>query len=121
MLHGEGKEVPESGGAPVAEAEAAWRCARCGHTIALDRDRIPLDGAATRAFVNPAGIEFVIAGFREASGCALQGEPSTYWSWFAGFRWTAAACAACGAHLGWHFDGPAHAFFGLIVDRLARP
>jgi hypothetical protein len=101
--------------------ERVWRCVACGRTIALDRDRISLEGAATRAFVNPAGVEYVIAGFREAEGCVADGERSTYWSWFAGFSWQVALCGGCGAHLGWNFQSDAQRFYGLLVDRLSAP
>ena len=120
MLKGERSET-ETGGARVASADPAWRGAACGKEIAADRDRIPLEGAATRAFVNPAGIEYVIAGFREAPGCAAQGETSPYWSWFAGFAWQVVACAGCGAHLGWNFTSASERFYGLILDRLIAP
>ena len=120
MLRGERTES-ETGGAPVESADPAWRCAGCGAAVANDRDRIPLEGAATRAFVNPAGIEFVIAGFRDAPGCAAYGETSPHWSWFPGFVWRIAVCAACGAHLGWSFTSDKDRFYGLILERLIAP
>lgn len=119
MLRGDRKEAPDAGGAPVAVEERLWRCAACGHGIA--RERIPLDGAPTRTFVNPAGIEYVIAGFRDAPGCALVGERSSYWGWFPGCLWQVAICAACGAHLGWNFTGESERFYGLILERLIAP
>ena len=71
--------------------------------------------------MNPGGVEYVIAGFREAAGCAAEGERSDYWSWFAGFAWQAAVCRGCGAHLGWSFTGESDAFYGLILERLSAP
>ena|SRR2546430_12751308 len=120
MLHGE-QSSPESGGAAAVAEERAWRCAACGASIARDGDRIPLEGAAARAFVNPAGIEYLIAGFREAQGCAAAGERSSYWSWFAGYSWQVALCGACGVHLGWRFESDADRFYGLVLDRLSAP
>jgi hypothetical protein len=116
-MHGERQTAPETGG--VVALERLWRCAACGHGIA--RDRIPLEGAATRAFVNPAGLEYVIAGFREAPGCTLVGEQSSYWNWFPGFVWQVAICSACGVHLGWSFTSESDKFYGLILDRLIAP
>ena len=120
MLRGEQQSPDSTGGAAVAE-EMIWRCGACGHPIARDADRTPLEGAASRAFVNPAGIEYVIAGFREASGCIETGEPSAYWSWFAGFSWQIALCGECGIHLGWRFRAAAAGFYGLVLDRLSAP
>jgi hypothetical protein len=115
------KEETQTTGSRATAGEPAWRCAACGKEIAADRDRIPLEGASTRAFVNPAGIEFVIAGFRDAPGCATQGEITSYWSWFPGFAWQIASCAGCGAHLGWRFSSEDERFYGLILDRLIAP
>ena len=117
MLRGERQEAPDTGG--VAVEEPLWRCAACGHGVA--RHRIPLDGAETRAFVNPAGIEYVLGGFRDAPGCALVGEQSSYWGWFPGFVWQIAVCGACGVHLGWSFTAATERFYGLILDRLIAP
>jgi hypothetical protein len=114
-------EAPQAGGAAGTSVERVWRCAACGAEIALDRDRIPLEGAATRAFVNPAGIEFVICGFREAAGCGGTGERSDYWSWFPGFSWQTVVCRGCGAHLGWSFANGSDSFYGLVLDRLSAP
>lgn len=99
----------------------AWRCAACGATIASDADRMLLEGAESRRCVNPAGIEFVIGGFRDASGCVGYGEVTPDFSWFAGYGWQIALCAACKAHLGWSFTAKADRFYGLILDRLIAP
>ena len=116
------REHETQGGASVgAEIDRSWRCAACGAEIARDRDRIPLDGEAARAFVNPEGIEYVIAGFRLAPGCSPSGERTAYWSWFPGFAWQIALCADCGAHLGWSFASDRETFYGLVLDRLSAP
>ena len=114
------EEAQQAGGAARTEADRVWRCAACGAEVARDRHRIPLDGAATRAFVNPDGIEYVIAGFSEASGCAEVTSPSPYWSWFPGCSWQVSVCRGCSGHLGWRFSG-ADSFYGLIVGRLTPP
>jgi hypothetical protein len=114
------EEAQQAGGAARTEADPFWRCTACGANLARDRDRIPLDGTATRAFVNPDGREYVIAGFADARGCVDASEPSSYWSWFPGCSWQVELCAGCGVHLGWRFSGAAR-FYGLIVDRLTAP
>jgi len=114
------EDAQQAGGATRADADPVWRCASCGAEVARARDRIPLDGAATRAFVNPEGIEYVVAGFSEAAGCSEVSDPSPYWSWFPGCSWQVSLCRRCSAHLGWRFSGAA-CFYGLIVDRLTPP
>ena len=49
------EDAQQAGGAVAAQGGSGWRCAACGAEIALDRDRIPLEGQQTRAFVNPDG------------------------------------------------------------------
>jgi cereblon len=114
------EDAQQAGGAARTEDERVWRCARCGAEVARDRDRVPLDGSSSRVFVNPEGIEYEIAGFGEAAGCAEISEPSFYWSWFPGCAWQVSVCAACSAHLGWRFSGAA-SFHGLILDRIKAP
>ena len=82
------------------------------------RDRIDVEGAPMRRFVNPQGVEYEIVAFRDAPGCARFGEPISYWTWFAGYSWQAALCGRCGQHVGWSFLGPSP-FFGLILERIA--
>ena len=115
------REDPQQAGGPItAGADGVWRCAACGAEVARDSDRISLDREQTRAFVNPDGFEYVIAGFARAGGCREISEPSTYWSWFPGCAWQVCVCAGCGAHLGWKFSGRA-TFYGLSLDRLRAP
>ena len=115
------QEAPQqAGGAARTDADRFWLCASCGAEIARARDRIPLDGAMTRTFVNPEGTEFVIIGFANAPGCSEVSAPSAYWSWFPGCAWQASLCRACSAHLGWRFTGAA-SFHGLILNRLTAP
>ncbi len=97
-----------------AGSEKWVRCGSCGHALARESDRVPLE---TTTFVNPAGVVFTLAAFREAPGCAVEGEPTSYWTWFPGHSWQFAFCGACGTHLGWAFSG-ASRFFGLLVERV---
>lgn len=96
--------------------ERAVRCAACGHALARERDRLPLD---TSTFVNPEGIVHHIAAFRHAAGCAVAGDPTTYWTWFPGHAWQYAFCGKCAIHVGWAFSGPSR-FFGLLSARIAE-
>jgi hypothetical protein len=115
------KEAPQqAGGAVRTDPDPVWRCASCSAEIARARDRMPLDGALTRTFVNPDGIEYVIAGFASARGCVEVSDPSPYWSWFPGCAWQVSLCRSCSTHLGWRFSGAA-SFHGLILDRLTPP
>jgi len=114
------EDAQQAGGAVAIQGGSVWRCAACGAEIAFDQDRIPLEGQQTRAFVNPDGFEYVIAGFAKAAGCREVSRPSSYWSWFPGCAWQISVCASCGAHLGWRFTGRA-AFYGLSMDRLKAP
>jgi DNA-directed RNA polymerase subunit RPC12/RpoP len=108
---------PQPGAPEQLDEERAVTCRHCSHALARARDRQPLDGAATRTFVNPHGHVFEIAAFREAAGCGAQGTPTSYWTWFAGHAWQYAHCAKCGSHVGWLFTGDSR-FFGLLVDRI---
>src|ERR1700737_4068672 len=54
------EDAQQAGGAVSTGDDSFWRCAACGAEVARDGDRIPLDGVATRAFMNPDGFEYVI-------------------------------------------------------------
>ncbi len=114
------QDKPETTGAPRVAEDRAWRCVACGAAVARASDRIDLDGASERAFVNPGGTEYVILGFREAPGCAAFGEASSYWTWFPGYAWQVAICGVCGVHLGWSFTSAERRFYGLIRERIAE-
>lgn len=109
----------EQGG--VAALEPWVRCRACGARIAPERARMEANGAHEHEFMNPEGIRFVIACFREAPGCEGEGPSSTIWSWFPGRAWRVLLCKACSGHLGWSFEKEdSAAFFGLIADRILR-
>jgi hypothetical protein len=102
----------------IEEAERVLRCARCAHAIARERDRMSVHGAHAHDFMNPAAVRYRVECFRDASGCRTMGEPSTVWSWFPGWAWRIALCAACSAHLGWDFTQDTQLFWALLPDRL---
>jgi hypothetical protein len=108
-------EEPGVRGGEEVRDERAVRCAACGHALARERDRLPLD---TSTFVNPEGVVHRIAAFRHAEGCAVAGEATTYWTWFPGHAWRYALCGKCSIHVGWAFTGPS-SFFGLLTARIA--
>jgi hypothetical protein len=118
-----GKETAhESEQAPEQETRSLddrWiRCASCSHALARDRDRIDVQGKHVHTFVNPGGHEYTIRCFADAPGCAAAGDESTFWTWFPGFAWRVALCAACGAHVGWSFRAETGVFWGLVVERI---
>lgn len=97
------------------------RCRSCGAPITTDEERTVIAGGSVHDRVNPAGIRFRFGCFRSAAGALVVGGPTSEHTWFPGYSWSFALCAACRVHLGWHFQGPGlPSFFGLIVDRLAE-
>src|SRR5947207_1607965 len=72
--------------------------------------RTEVGQAHEHTFANPDGFQFHVGCFARATGCASVGEPSTYWSWFAGYSWQVELCSACREHLGWLFRNEGHAF-----------
>ena len=105
--------------------ERAVRCARCGHALTAEKERLDVDGSHAHTFVNPWGIVFHIAMFRAVDGAFVAGEPEKHASWFEGTVWRFAHCAQCAGHVGWHYvrvdePGAGATFFGLIEDCIAR-
>lgn len=101
-----------------AEVERAIRCAACGEAVTSERARVEVHGAHEHRRVNPSGADFHVGCFSEAPGCVPSGPATRFWTWFPGYAWRLASCRACGAHLGWAFDGDGGAFWGLILTRL---
>ncbi len=93
-------------------------CHQCRAPITTDTERIVVQGGHEHHFRNPMGIEYHIGCFRQAGGCALIGEATAEYSWFAGCHWRAALCRQCREHLGWGFSGRDDSFYGLILNRL---
>ncbi len=101
------------------EPDDQIRCARCRADITTDTLAVRR-GAHEHTFRNPAGYSWTIGCFRDAAGCASEGEFTAQATWFAGYEWCFASCATCDRHLGWWFTGVGPSFAGLIVSRLAR-
>lgn len=93
-------------------------CAACRLPVTDQGQRIAMLGAHAHSCINPHGLTFHIGCFREAPGCAVAGEATTEHTWFPGYAWRIAACARCGTHLGWKFEGGNGGFYGLIVRQL---
>lgn len=107
------------------EAETAanppLRCRACGAAVTAKNQRIAVNGRHDHVFFNPHGHVFEIGCFARAPGALSASPSSSDFSWFPGFAWQVAACAACRVHLGWHFQGERNSgFFGLILDRLSE-
>lgn len=98
--------------------EKAVRCRECDAEITTESQRIEIDGSHQHAFFNPHGLLFEIGCFAEAPGTLSAGEPTADFSWFPGFAWNHALCAACGQHLGWRYLSSASGFYGLVLNRL---
>lgn len=117
----EEKPIGQPADAPeVQEPDRPLRCARCGQIITRERCRTTINGLHRHTRVNPHGYIFHFGAFAEAEGCLVRGPPTPEDSWFAGYVWEFAYCAACHTHLGWAFHGGG-SFFGLILDRLSAP
>ncbi|HEX8437524.1 cereblon family protein [Archangium sp.] len=102
------------------EPRAPLCCAHCGHVITHERHRTTVNGRHTHTRVNPSGFVFHFGCFAQAEGCLVLGPPTAEASWFPGFVWRIALCAACKTHLGWAFHGESD-FLGLVLDRLTAP
>jgi hypothetical protein len=112
---GQTSEAPET-----QEPGTPLCCARCGQAITRERYRTTVNGRHTHTRLNPYGIVFHFGCFAVAEGCLVRGPPTAEDSWFAGYVWEFAYCAACHAHLRWAFHGDG-SFFGLVLDRLSSP
>lgn len=103
-------------------ADAPWiLCRECGAPITQPSWRIHMQGSHAHTFFNPHGLMFELLCFSRAPGAEVTGEPSTEFTWFAGYSWQIALCRSCFNHLGWRFATEAASFWGLIQNRLAEP
>lgn len=112
--------APAPGELAVARPGAGVACAACRSFVADHRARIPVDGAHSHSFINPAGLIFRVSCFAEAPGVVSVGEEDRYFTWFAGFAWRVGLCRACGAHLGWSYRRVDSMFVALIDDRVVQ-
>ncbi|MDQ4098297.1 MAG: cereblon family protein [Actinomycetota bacterium] len=94
------------------------RCAQCRALVTRGALAVARNGAHEHTFRNPAGYSWTIRCFRDASGCTATGALTSEASWFPGYEWCYAPCAACGRHLGWWFVGSGPSFVALIARRI---
>jgi hypothetical protein len=113
-----GKKKTKSAGDMEPALEKPLICSNCSAPITSGKEAVSVNGSHEHAFFNPAGIAFEIRCFKQAPGCLVQGDPTTEFSWFAGYRWQYATCGNCLTHLGWFFLSGNNSFFGLISDRV---
>ncbi len=93
-------------------------CRSCGSPVTGERERVAIGGQHLHHRTNPAGIEFEFGCFVAAPGAETTGEPTSEFSWFAGYTWVYSICRGCGGHLGWFFQDAGPSFHGLILARL---
>jgi hypothetical protein len=98
--------------------ERALRCARCDHALTREEARVTRGGAHRHTRLNPFGYVHDFGCFAPAEGCATVGPSTEEHTWFPGYAWTMARCGACGAHVGWRFEGAGDAFWGLLTEML---
>lgn len=116
------------GNAPLGDASPAavdqtdegpfLLCANCLNLVTFQQAATTVNGFHEHTFANPHGLVYTIGCFNQAPGCATAGEATAEFSWFQGFRWRVAVCAACLTHLGWRFSSSGSSFYGLILNRL---
>lgn len=119
-------EYKGEGGRPVvkrakkkkSEPQEGIFCKACGRPVTTRSQKIAVNSSHSHTFFNPAGIVYELGCFRKASGCVVQGEPTSEFTWFAGYLWSYSFCRKCKAHLGWYFEQGESGFFGLILNRL---
>lgn len=102
---------------PVEEKRGLF-CSACLGFVTDVTFSLQIGGAHLHTCTNPARLTFTIGCFRDAPGCRSSGVPTPEFTWFPGYSWSLALCSACGKHLGWHFQGSANRFYGLIVSEL---
>ncbi|XP_045453726.1 protein cereblon-like [Melitaea cinxia] len=94
-------------------------CSSCAAEIARREDIFAMSSEGVHSnYTNLGGYMHDIVTVARASNTELSGAPSTEFSWFPGYAWTIALCAACMAHVGWRFDAQRRSlrpqrFYGL--------
>lgn len=102
--------------------ERAVRCARCGHVLTSERERLEVSGRHAHTFMNPSGIIYDVVCYRSVDGATVEGLPEKETSWFPGTAWLYAHCRGCGAQVGWSYvwleEHEPQRFFGLMADSI---
>ncbi|CAA6666052.1 unnamed protein product [Spirodela intermedia] len=107
------------------------RCKSCLTLIGKRRDMVVMSAdGPLNAYANPGGYVHEIMTLTRASGLALEGSPVKEHSWFPGYAWTIAKCAACESYMGWLFTAARprlrpKSFWGIrssqVLDDTADP
>ncbi|XP_046970638.1 protein cereblon-like [Vanessa cardui] len=80
-------------------------CSSCAVEIARREHIFAMSSEGVHSnYTNLGGYMHDIVTVSRASNTELSGAPSAEFSWFPGYAWTIALCAACLAHVGWRFD-----------------
>lgn len=115
-----GQEIPSVEEWAAPQPERSLVCSECTASITSCRSAIDVQGSHEHTFRNPAGYSFHVLCFSAAPGCLVVGPPTQEATWFQGYAWSFALCAACQRHLGWSYSRGESRFFGLIATRLSR-
>ena len=107
------------------EEEHVFVCRRCETEISSRRHLFAMRAACyVQVFPNPYGHMKVIYTLRDARGVQVAGGPTDEFTWFHGYTWRIAYCAACSNHLGWFFEAIDESeppvFYGLLKDELVE-
>ncbi|WP_045214695.1 cereblon family protein [Desulfonatronovibrio magnus] len=96
-------------------------CLSCKAPITKESEAVRINDSHRHVFVNPHGLVFEVGCYGNAGNVLCVGQITSEFTWFPGYSWQAVSCALCLTHLGWvyYLDGN-EAFFGFILDRLAR-
>lgn len=94
-------------------------CAACGNPVTWERAAVSVQSRHEHVFSNPHGYVYAVRCFGQARGVYEASPKNREFSWFSGYAWSLAVCAACGLHLGWLFSSPTDMdFYGFIRQRL---
>ncbi|XP_049878734.1 protein cereblon-like [Pectinophora gossypiella] len=94
-------------------------CVSCAAEIARREHILAMSSEGVHSnYTNLGGYMHDIVTVSRAANTELTGTASAEYSWFPGYTWTIAVCAACMAHVGWRFDAQKRSlrpqqFYGL--------
>ncbi len=104
----------------VCDPPYSLYCRACGGLVTDGSQQISVNGSHAHTFFNPAGIVYELGCFRHAPGCAVVGDATMEFTWFANHSWRFGLCLLCDSHLGWLYETGEQTFYGLILTRLRR-
>lgn len=79
-------------------------CAACAARLAREDWVLEADTQGPLVFANPHGRFFELLLVSRVVGGVFDQHATTEFTWFAGYAWRIGGCAACHAHIGWHFE-----------------